>query len=560
MHLGIRTLARLALLAAAGTAAGGSTRALAQTEPSTSAPTRAQTPAARDFAAYEAAGMRFGEIRMRVEDVFDTADPREDYALFRLANRVHIATRAQVIERALLFRRGDPVSVRVIEETERLLRGQRYLYDVRLRPLEVRDGTVDVEVATRDTWSLEFGTSVARAGGANSAGIRLADYNFLGTGATVTVARSSDVDRSSTAFGYVHSNLLGSWTRLTVAHADNSDGRRSAVDVVRPFHALDARWAAGVTARKDNRIDAVYSGGTILSQYRTRQSHGEVFGGWSAGLRDGWVQRWSAGVLVRDDAFAAEPGLAAPPVLPPDRRLRAPFVRWGLVEDRFERESNRDIIGRPEFFATGLNATATVGRTLRGLGSTQGAWIYDVSVRRGFEPAADQSLLTSAGIAGQSFAGEERRQRMGVDLRWYVPQSPRRLFYAAGSMQWLNRPDPADALRLGGDDGLRGYPLRYQTGTRRALLTLEQRFYTDLDVWRLFRVGGAVFVDVGRAWGGELTNTADPGWLSNVGAGLRIVNARSAFGSVLHIDLAAPLAGASDVKRLQLLVRTRASF
>ena len=86
---------------------------------------------------------------------------------------------------------------------------------------------------------------------------------------------------------------------------------------------------------------------------------------------------------------------------------------------------------------------------------------------------------------------------------------------------------------LGGDNGLRGYPLRYQSGTRRALFTVEERFYTDLYVWQLFRIGGAAFFDVGRAWGGENVNTVNPGWLSNAGVGMRIVSARAAFSSAI---------------------------
>jgi len=124
----------------------------------------------------------------------------------------------------------------------------------------------------------------------------------------------------------------------------------------------------------------------------------------------------------------------------------------------------------------------------------------------------------------------------------------------------LTNPDPADTLLLGGDNGLRGYPLRYQSGDRRALFTLEERAYTDLYVFRLFRIGGAVFFDAGRAWGGNNANTVNPGWLSNAGLGLRIVSVRSAFSNVLHMDLAFPLNPTADVKKVQFLVKTKASF
>jgi len=115
---------------------------------------------------------------------------------------------------------------------------------------------------------------------------------------------------------------------------------------------------------------------------------------------------------------------------------------------------------------------------------------------------------------------------------------------------------------LGGDNGLRGYPLRYQSGDRRALLTLEERIYTDWYPFRLFRVGGAVFFDVGRAWGGENanTNTVNPGWLSDVGFGLRILSARSAFGNVWHADVAFPLNPDSNIESVQFLFTGKYSY
>lgn len=517
-------------------------------------------PPAKSFAALEAAGVRIGEITVRAEDIFDTSDSREDNWLFRLANKLHIQTRPEVIERALLFKRGEPVSVRLIEETERLLRGNRYLYEVKFVPLAVHDGVVDIEVVTRDTWSLDAGANASRAGGANTSGIHIAEYNLLGTGTTVTLGRSKNVDRTSTSIGFSNSRAFGTWTNLSASHAVNSDGTRDAVSAIRPFYALDARWAAGVSGAQDDRIESVYQGGSIISQYRHRQNQGEVFAGWSNGLVNGWVNRYSLGVSVQDDAYQPEAGLVAPALLPPDRKLRAPFVRWELTQDRFDRELNRNLIGRPEFFSLGLNATVQLGYATKSLGSSDNALLYNASVSRGFEPRADDTLIATAKLSGQYLNGQVQRQRLGAQAQYYLPQSPRWLFYAAGSLDTLTRPDPDEALVLGGEDGLRGYPLRYQSGTHRALFTVEERFYTDLYVWRLFRVGGAAFVDVGRAWGGEMTNSSNPGWLGNAGVGLRIVNARSAFSNVLHIDIAMPLNSAADVKKLQLLVKTRTSF
>jgi Omp85 superfamily domain len=515
------------------------------------------------MAEMEAAGARIGQIRIVTQDIFDTADPKEDKLLFRWANALHIQTRPGVIERALLFKTGEPLSVRLLEETERLLRTNRYLYDVQFRPLAYHDGVVDIEVMTRDTWTLDPGVSAGRSGGANSSGIRLKEYNLLGTGVSVGYGRSTNVDRTRNEFQFSNDRAFGTWTSLAYSHASNSDGRGDTASVVRPFYALDARWAAGVTALKDDRIDSVYNAGKVVSQYRHREKQAEVFGGWSPGLVDGWVQRYSLGVGLQDDAYDIEAGKTAPPQLPADQKLVAPFVRYELIEDRFERELNRNLIGRPEFFALGLHSTLQLGRASTGLGSSRDAWLYSASFSRGFEPLPEHILITSATLSGQFSDGQVQRQRAGAQAQYYLPQSKRWLFYAAASADRLTRSDPADALLLGGDNGLRGYPLRYQSGTRRALFTVEERFYTDLYVWRLFRIGGAAFFDAGRAWGGQSlgsANLVNPGWLSNAGLGLRIVSARAAFSNVLHVDIALPLNATADIKRVQFLVKSKTSF
>ena len=521
----------------------------------------AQAPVtAPSWTELEAAGVRIGEVRVVAREIFDTADPKEDYLLFKWANALHIQTRPEVIAHQILFKTGDLVSVRVMEETERVLRANHYLYDVQFKPVAQPGGVVDIEVLTRDTWSLDVGASVGRAGGANSSGVHLREYNLLGTGTMVNLGRSNDVDRSGTELLFANERIFGSAVSARVSHAINSDGQRDAVAVTRPFFALDERWAAGMTASNDNRIDSIYNAGVVQSQYRHREDRRDVFGGWSPGLQGGWVQRYSVGLFSENDTYAPEPGLTAPAQMPVNDKLVGPYVSLQVVEDRFEKEQNRNLIGRPEFFALGMDASVQLGRALTGMGSTRDAWLYSASVSRGFEPVYSHRLMAEMKVSGRYTQGQIQNQHLAAQSQYYLPQSPHRLFYASIAADALTRPDPGETLELGGDNGLRGYPLRYQSGTRRALLTIEERFYTDLYVWQLFRIGGAAFFDTGRAWGGDNTNTQNPGRLSDAGVGLRIVSARSAFSNVLHIDLAYALDATADIKKVQVVVKSRTSF
>jgi outer membrane protein assembly factor BamA len=511
------------------------------------------------FAELEAAGVLIGEVRIDPQDIFDEQDTRENYGLYRLLNKLHVNTRASVIRRQLLFRSGERVSQRVIEETERLLRANSYLYDVSIRPVAYLNGVVDIEVRTRDTWSLEPGASFSRGGGSNTTGISLREQNFLGTGVSVGVAQGSSVDRSGQEFEISHNQVFGNRTAFSYKTATFSDGSADSISLVRPFYALDTRWALGGSAGTFDRIDSIYTNADIVAQYRHQGLTGEVFGGLSKGLVNGWVQRYSIGVGYQEDLYQTEPGRTPPPSVPADQTLVYPFVRYEVIEDDYVKTVNRNKIGRAEYLVLGFNGSMQLGYSSTGLGATRDLWLYSGALSKGFRTRGGD-LLTSMALSGQYGDGKSDRQFVGASAQYFLQQGRHTVFYAAASADAVNSTVPTDQLLLGGDNGMRGYPLRYQSGDRRALFTLEQRVYTDWYPFRLVRVGAAVFYDLGRAWGGDFENQANPGWLRDFGFGLRLTSDRSSKGSVLHLDVAFPIDAPDDIKQAQVLFKTTANF
>src|SRR5207245_10448568 len=158
----------------------------------------------------------------------------------------------------------------------------------------------------------------------------------------------------------------------------------------------------------------------------------------------------------------------------------------------------------------------------------------------GFRFPSDRTVLTSVSISGQSGYSPLDSQLLSGSIRYYGHPDKRTLLFASVAGDALKDPNLSSQLLLGGDTGLRGYPRNYQSGDRRALLNVEERVYTDWYPFRLFRVGGAVFYDRGRAWGGPGESPSSARWLSDGGLGLRLLSARSYFGHVLHVDLAFP--------------------
>jgi hypothetical protein len=547
---------------------------LARPEPQS--PVLAAGPAAQGIPP----GSVIGEVRVAAKDLFDTGNPEENRKLFRLANHLHRTTRTQVIESQLLFRPGDVFSPELIAESARILRTNDYLYDVDIHPVLRDDGRVDVEVTTRDVWTLEGGASFGRAGGRNSSSFSLTDTNFLGTGKEVTLARIGTIDRTSDLARYTDPNLFGSRVRLLLSDAKNSDGGRQRLEVERPFFSLDSRWAAGLISFRDDRLESLYSLGKVETAFRHLTDSAEVYGGFSPGLIDGFTHRWQAGFTFSRDDFSLSSqrnflvkslgkGPVTGPVtlpLPPDRTLAYPWVRFESVQDRYVVEKDLDRIQRSEDLNLGRQYSLLVGLSSPRLGGDAQRWIGQAALSDGWRPAPGQILLFQLGGSTRWARGDAENLVAGGRVRWYVRDFGENVFFASLGADLAHRLDGEDQLLLGGDSGLRGYPIRYQAGDRRALLTLEQRFYSDREIFHLAHLGAAVFFDAGQAWFvdtltlQEQALRQDRKVLKDIGFGLRVASSRSSRGGVLHLDVAFPLDGARTAQRVQWLVSTADTF
>jgi len=517
-------------------------------------------PAVPAGAELERQGAVVGEVFINNENIFDLEDPEENNRLYRLANKLHVRTRPEVIRQQLLFKSGDRYSQRLIDESARILRSARYLYDASIQPVAFKDGRVDIAVTTRDVWTLNPGLSFSRKGGENTAGVELEELNLLGTGTDLAVSRVSGVDRDSTMIEYKDRHVFDTWVRVRAAYADLSDGSFKALEVERPFYALDSRWTAGVVSRDDEHIEPLYDLGKVVEEFTSRQKFATVFWGWSDGLRDGWVRRWRVGATYDENVFGEIPGATPPNLVPANRKLVYPWLGFELVQNDFDKFRNHDQIGRTEDFPLGARFSGRIGYADQAYGADRSAWIFLARASHGSGSGDRSALLLSGALQGRVESGELRDTVLDSSVRYYVRQSERRLFFTTLEASVGRALDLDTQILLGGDNGLRGYPLRYQGGEARALLTVEQRYFTNWYPFRLVRVGAAAFFDIGRTWGESAVSTPSQGLLKDVGIGLRFGNSRSGLGNIIHVDLAFPLDGDASIDDVQILLETKERF
>jgi outer membrane protein assembly factor BamA len=507
----------------------------------------------------EATGAIIGDVRVVTNDIFDPENPEENYKLFRLANRLHPKTHKRVIEGHLLFAPGERYSRYKIEESERILRSQSFLYDAEVRPIRYENNRVDLAVVTRDVWTLQVGVSVNRSGGETESSFEIQDANFLGSGKELVLGHATGIDRTETRFAYRDPNLLQSRARMELLYSDNSDGDYQKLKIERPFFSLDTRWAAGLEVVEGDRIDSFYRLGEVVDEVRHQQTLVEVRGGLSKGLQDSASHRWLHGFTYEHDRFdEGALGSRGEPLV--ERTLSYPWLEYQFAQNRFLKTRNVHLMGRTEDLPLGHRLRARIGWSSAAFGGDRDRAVLRTSYGAGFERGDDQLLLFEGYFSSRFGTEGEENLRTGVRGRFYWRNWGRHTFYALLSLDANENLDPERQLLLGGDSGLRGYPLRYQSGDRRALLTLEQRFFTDWTPFSLAYVGGAVFLDVGRAWFTGAERESELGTLTNVGFGLRISPSRSGFGNMLHVDLAFPLDGDSSIDSVQFLVTTRETF
>ncbi|MEO1573677.1 MAG: hypothetical protein AAFU65_01815 [Pseudomonadota bacterium] len=504
-----------------------------------------------------AEGAIVGRIVTDRRGIFD--EDADLNALFAAANRFHRITRDGVVRSQLVFQPGEPYDPRKLQESERILRSNQFLFDAAIVPIAYADGRVDIKVTTRDLWSIEPALGLSRSGGENQFTLGIEDENFLGTGALLGGLYDRDLDRETRLIYFADRQLNDRWLSVAASVADSDDGHRFAFSVGRPFFALETRYAWNVSLIDFERVDSLYRLGDELNDYLHDERLLDVWGGWSKGLENGWVKRWRFGVVAHDNQFAEPPDGVRAGLVPAQRKLVYPYVSLNVIEDNFIKASNVQQMARTEDFFLGTQFGVTLGYAGTSLGADRSAWIVRANAQRGFGSAESRLLLLDGSTGGRIESDRTANGTLALRARYFHRMSSKWLRSISISGIKGTRLDLDRPLQLGGETGLRGYPVRYQSGDSRVLFSIEQRYFTDWYPWELFRVGAAAFFDAGRTFGDNPIGGESLGWLKSVGVGLRLAPTRGGR-KVFHLDVAFPLDGDPSIDTLQISFQGKRSF
>jgi hypothetical protein len=344
--------------------------------------------------------------------------------------------------------------------------------------------------------------------------------------------------------------LLGSRWTLASGVVNASDGNERSFALAQPFYSLDTPWTATVKASQFDRTVSRYNRGDIVDQFKREEAYYELSGGVSSGLIDSWTRRVYAGVRYDRNLFTQVAGTRTPAaVLPPERTLSYPFIAAELLQDDYRKIGDQNQIGRTEDLYFGTHLYAEIGYSGTALGANQNDLLITTSAAKGWQLSEHMQLFLANTVNSRAEGGSMRNFFADGTATYYWRWQPDCLFFAFLNGTTTHALDPDSQLLIGGDSGLRGYPLRYESGTSRGLLTLEQRFYTDWYPFRLARFGAAVFGDVGRTWGSGAIGNSGPGTLSDLGFGLRSVTPARGSGMFCTLTLPSPCRAIATLAR-----------
>lgn len=487
-------------------------------------------------------------IKFERNDIFDLSSKHSVW-FHRFANDYHVITTEAALREDLLFREGDQLNMPILAETERLLRSRRYLRhaDIAVSAYCPANQTVEVTVRTWDNWSLLPRISLGHTGGATKANLGLAEDNLWGTGNQAQIEYFTDSERDGYKLQFHSPNISGSHWQTTMQYADTSDGESYRLNLAKPFYRLSSERAYNLDIFKEIKDISEYARGDVYNEYKSNQQLVELSSGWSFWRDSDSVQHLNAGMTLDERQFDLNNDSTQPP--PENRDLSQVWLSWEFLQSDYRELTNFFLWNRVEDVNFGWQASLRLGRLLESLGADQGGWHWQASIQKNFE-LNDISWLVSRMSYSQLHRNQLQEQQLfQSELRYVRHLSAQQVLIA--QLQWSVGKNlfRDQRMTIGGDEGMRAFPLYYQTGDKAAIASLEYRYITHWHVYQLLDVALAGFVDGGRAWDNPQRPVGpdDERNLAGYGLGIRLLPSHSSRGSVISIDLAKPVSDNPDL-------------
>lgn len=176
----------------------------------------------------------------------------------RTGNRLHLKTKKIAIYNLLLFKRNSTYDAYKVQESERLIRSQKYVTAVRItkKLAGQASDSVDVTIRVLDSWSTIPKFSIS----SNQMSIGFKEKDFFGSGQQLEYRYTNRFDdgRNGNEVTYTVPNIKNTYIGTTLYYKMDLDNNYlKSINVERLFYSPLTQWAGGVYVGQSFRKDTL---------------------------------------------------------------------------------------------------------------------------------------------------------------------------------------------------------------------------------------------------------------------------------------------------------------
>jgi len=478
----------------------------------------------------EFSGRTIRNILIKTYNVGESIYPDESDSLWikRLANSLHYKTRDWVIKENLIFNEGDKINFNDLYESERLLRETNLFVEVKINILPVPGSITeaDIEVITKDKWSLTYLAKYDFDNGSGYAGLK--DLNFIGLGHRTDAVVTYNDDPSISwggRFRYFVPNIKGSFINAGLRIDANKKYSLKSFNVTRPFITYTNEWIGGIELKWERNVFNLKDTTNVFVQRSFSRQNQDLWAGkvFQLDLENGLFKR-NTSLITSVRVFTQN--FSERPYSPFQYRVFENSTTFlfgaGIISRSFYKDRFVEDFGITEDIPVGGSLSISTGPEERELGSR---WYL------GFETSytdwiEDYGYLSGRIGAGSFFKDSPEQNTFNLNLlyhsylyRWDIWTY--RLFARYDLLLGSNRLSGENTFLYSGA-GLRGIERNFPSGDKRMVLNLEARIFSPYELLG-FLIGGIAFTDFGLITGDNKSFFRSRLYQS-YGAGLRIKN------------------------------------
>ncbi|MBL4908687.1 MAG: hypothetical protein JKX78_01460 [Alteromonadaceae bacterium] len=513
------------------------------------------------------------QVNFKRNTIFNEQD-KDTLFFHRWANALHITTKKITLENeAAFFLNKCRYNKKDLAELERHLRNRKYIRDAKVTTDE---NLKNIQVETWDNWSLMPTLSFGRKGGVNTYSIGIKDRNLFGLGIDAQLQSFTNAQRSGYKLDTVIPLFQKQNTELSLRVANNDDGKQNTLFVQKKFASLTTKYAYSIGFNDEKRSDTIFQNNQTLTIFKHNIDYKAASLAWLSDSFTAYLKndddtlRFSLGLTQNKQTFKSlndnllstttQPEVSTKnSTLPQNRNFTYPWFKMEYIERDYKKLTNIHLVTQIEDFNLGWHVKTKLG--IADGNKVASAWaLWRSSISKGFSFNERTLAFVNFSFNGDVYDAGKNRLYTQFNGELFYHLSKKWNIYLANTTiysknQYLDQP-----ITLGGDTGMRGFPLQYQHGSRSTKFTSELRYYPHINIYKLFELAGAAYIDVGKASGQSLATNIDPDWLYSIGIGARIYSTHASIGRVIHIDLAKPFSDNPDLNGYEIRIQAKETF